>query len=119
MESSDPDDQARASPQRGVYYRIPMCCLRGCTESDTTEATQQQQQQEVFADFRTRMHSEGVNKVSPSSGQSSTFEITNSLKLPVLISLPNKARDELHCTLSVTCFAISFPLQMAFTWEAV
>ena len=39
--------------------------LSGCTESDTTEATQQQQQQEVFADFRTRMHSEGVNKVSP------------------------------------------------------
>ena len=92
--------------------------LSGRTESDTTEATQQQQQ-EVIADFRTRMHSERVNKVSPSSGQSSTFEITNSLKFPVLISLPNKARDELHCTLSVTCFTISFPLQMAFTWEAV
>ena len=70
--------------------------LWGRTESDTTGAMkqqqQQQQQQEVIADFRTGMHSERVNKVAPSSGQSSTFEFTNSLKFPVLIRLPNKAR---------------------------
>lgn len=73
----------------------------------------------VTVDFGTRVHSDRGNNVSPSFGQNSTFEITDSARLPLSISLPNKARDELRCILSTACFATSFPLQMAFMWEAV